>query len=198
MTRLGLDVDGVLADFNHGFLPILEGVSGRKLVADDYEPEVWYWPQHIGYTPDEESAAWSAVISVTSFWTTLAPLPGAAAFLGRLQYWAHAKSDREVYFVTARPGKYAKQQTEWWLRRFGITNPSVIVSSEKSLVSNALRFSHYVDDCFENFLEWDVRAPHCRAMLRAARWNRSPLSASPTPINLTVIESLEDIWSTLP
>lgn len=196
MTRLGLDVDGVLANFNAGFVQVLRAVSGRALCPDDYDPVVWDWPQHVGYTDEEVSEAWEAVKAVTAFWSQLPPLPGALDFLGKVQAWTQASPTRELYFITARPGNYVKQQSEWWLRRAGITNPTVLVTGDKAGACAALRLTHYVDDCFKNFSNFPVACPQTRAILRLATYNETLVD--PNDNRLTLITNLSELWSIIP
>lgn len=179
--RLGIDLDGVLANFTDAFADVLAKTSGRMLVTEyPYDPLVWDWPQHVGFTDAEVTAAWKRVHQSPDFWQSLLPKDGAVAFLDQLwrwvayRNWGHGES-HEVYFITNRDGLRAKDQTEQWLIRhgFGGKHPTVLIArGEKGPLVPALGLTHVVDDRPENLTSYLICGlPADRAVLYRANYN---------------------------
>ncbi len=149
--RIGLDIDGVHADFAGAFTKLLVKVTGKDLFerGDGKNPPSWDWFFLRGYTKEEVGLAWNVVKSPASaFWLNLEELPGCAAtrlVILDLLRW------HDVYFITNRPGSNAKWQTEQWLRlHLQIDHPTVLLSSEKGLTAKALNLDCYLDDYYVN------------------------------------------------
>lgn len=154
MIALGIDLDGVCADFTTGMSQALHATTGRLLLEPGSEPDVWAWPEAVGYTPAEVRGVWLSISASPLFWRALSPLPGVTDALRRLDTWAHDAPARSVYFLTSRVGIYAKQQTESWLREQGVRNPTVLLAdgSRKSLLADGLSLTALIDDCPENLI----------------------------------------------
>jgi uncharacterized HAD superfamily protein len=155
MGRLnfGIDIDGVLAKFEAGFAPILTdmyGVQFPKLWDMDF-PSVWDWPKEAGLTNEEIHAAWQRVLDSHYFWSSL-PTTSTGAYdirlLNELRWRGH-----NVYFITHRFGKRAKQATEQWFIDNGMFNPTVLLCEQKHLCAVGLNLDVFVDDKVENVAE---------------------------------------------
>lgn len=152
---LGIDIDGVLADFNQDYVKLINKMTGIEFPAlgEDY-PDEWFYCKtayrKAGYDEAKVSATgkavWGAISSSKSFWLDLKPYPGAIKFL----QWISLLKD-DIYFMTSRPGATAKWQTEKWLKRNGFFgSPTVIITSEKGMTCKAVKADFYVDDKTEN------------------------------------------------
>lgn len=149
MSIIGIDIDGVLASFEHGFVPIMTEVSGIKFpdLGKPTWPACWDWDLAAGITKAQQRTAWAKLKVNPTFWLDLPPHPGASAFL---KWLSHRQQD-DIYFITHRMGKQAKWQTERWLKRWGYLNvPTVIMTSMKGLACRALKADFYIDDKTEN------------------------------------------------
>lgn len=182
MKIIGIDIDGVLANFNARYRDMLVQVTGRDLipvddcssVTADHTPPCWNYAPVYGYTREEDSRTWVAIRDSPDFWMSPDPLPAALPFL-----WALQASDRrtapEYYFITTRPGASVKYQTERWLQNLGFYNPTVLITrGDKGQLAAGLGLTHFIDDRPENCL--DVRAARgerCRVFLLDARYNRA-------------------------
>ena len=151
--RFGIDVDGVLAQFNARFAERLIQVSGGKDAIgkdrrrnDDFP--CWNWPEHFGYTKAENNAAWESVKRDQAFWASLRPYSDALDALIMLR--SLRQNGHDIYFITARPGERAKLQTERWLMDHGMNVATVLISSAKGACAEALNLDFYVDDKPEN------------------------------------------------
>jgi len=152
--RIGIDIDGVLADFRTAFHAAalrclrhdvddeqdLEGLS--PLSAGDVR-RVWeyiattenWWMQVPAYEPDQIARLYS---------------------LMRADGW-------EVFFMTKRPpsaGDSVQFQTQWWIERFGFYLPSVLtVPGSRGDIANGLRLDLVLDDQLINCVEVISTAP---------------------------------------
>lgn len=148
---IGIDVDGVLSNFGIGFQERIKQVAGRDLFPPNFTINCWYWcTEQVGYTKEEDKAAWQSVMADPEFWFNLEPFPSTGAVLTAL--WSRVRKGDYVYFITDRPGVRTKQQTEEWLIQEGMPLPTVIVAADKAGVAKALKLGFYVDDKPENFL----------------------------------------------
>lgn len=148
--RIGIDIDGVLADFNGSYARLLIR-DGLNLLPKGWEdnpnwPTTWFWERDAGYTKEAESHAWKEHIlkENSQFWRKLDPLPGAKQALRRFNTVTNLGV--EVLFITNRMGHRAKRQTEEWLYEFGINFPTVILAADKPPVLKSLGVTHFIDD----------------------------------------------------
>lgn len=167
MSRVGLDIDGVLADFVNPFIRRTIGVTGKNLFPPQpFEPTVWLDPEDYGYTKQEVSQVWESIKQDPDFWRYLIAYPAALDLLYQIRHWRRDMHD--VYFITSRPGQSAKWQTEGWLEAYSYGKPTVLISSAKGLCAQALKLDLYIDDKWENCVD---TAPHCKTYLLSQPWN---------------------------
>jgi hypothetical protein len=176
--RIGIDLDGCLADFNEAAICRIIRITGRdRFPPRPFDIPCWdYLEQHYGYTTQEISALWASITTDVSFWQNLSPYDGTAEILQRCG--ALASGGADVYFITSRPGIRAKQQTECWLRHHGYSvNPTVLISSEKGLCAKALDLSCYIDDRDVNVVDVArTRGGKTTVFLLNRPWNKDFLS----------------------
>lgn len=163
--RVGVDIDGILADFNTSYIALLNRVSGKE--ADiHYVPTQWSYERSLGFTKDDIQAAWEQIKS-NDFWHSLDMMPG-------VEYGCLCDLEsHDLYFVTTRPGEFSKTDTESWLNRhLGVECPTVLISNRKGHAAYALELDYFIDDKIENV--WDVqdRAPNTKAYLLDRPWNQ--------------------------
>lgn len=167
--RIGIDVDGVLADFNSAYIARCIEVTGVDLFPPrPFDIWTWNYPESYGYTKAQVSAVWESIKQDELFWVSLEPYPGAVEFGWTLQ----AMSEEDLYFITSRPGVNAKVQTEAWLMAvLDIEHPTVLISSEKGLCAKALNLTHYVDDRTENLQSVRAESPDTITFRLVQTWN---------------------------
>ena len=175
---VGVDLDGILADFNEAYIKLLTKQSGIVFppISDAY-PDTWYYEKAIGVSEEDQKAVWEHIEWSEDFWLSLKPYWNACGFLVRLR-WVKA----DTYFITNRKGRTAKWQTERWLHKCGFPEPTVLLASQKGMLCNALNITHYIDDKIENCE--DVRnnsVGHCYMLKRP--WNK-PVKRVPVLNNL--------------
>lgn len=187
MMKLGLDLDGVFANFNgappstgpattplgHGMADLLIRTSGRDLLPRPFAPEVWHWYSAYGYKRSEWDAAWGTIHTSADFWSTLEPLPGAVEAL-RLLAKAQQKRKLQITWLTTRPGVTASWQSRDWLELYGFPAATICIcphSVSKGVMAGALELDAFVDDYSENIHAVGLHAPRCRRYLFAQPWN---------------------------
>lgn len=151
--RIGLDIDGVLANFNPAYIRLLNEIRNIG-ASEDHVPQRWHYEGDLGFTPDDVQLAWQAIGKSEDFWYNL----------NRLEY-PPSLPGHEVYYITARPGKNVKLQTESWLMEYGADLPTVLISAMKGACAYALNLEVYVDDRLENILDVERASPSTRAYL---------------------------------
>jgi hypothetical protein len=145
--RVGIDIDGVLADFRTAFREtareclrrdVVMDASGSKAVLEHTDIDrVW---NHIGRSPN--------------WWMNVRAYEPAE--IARL--YSLARSGKwEICFLTKRPasaGDAVQFQTQWWLEQQGFYLPAVItVPGSRGDLANALRLDLAIDDQFVNCAE---------------------------------------------
>lgn len=188
---VGIDVDGIVANFFAAYENLIVEVSGKDLFPARYPvllPPVWNWPQAWGYSEEVIGEAWRYIKSSPTFWTELTPLPYAREFLEHLD-----KSDHEVYFITDRPGLAPQMQTQLWLSDHGFFGPNVIISRKgKGAVAAALSLDVYIDDKGENILDVVQKSPSTRVYMLKYPYNEEFVAQAPR-----TLLSLQDFESAL-
>lgn len=145
MLRLGIDVDGVLADFRTAFRALAAKELGHRGDAE-VEQEL---------SKKDVERLWKAVANAPNWWGDLPPYEPDQ--LARL--YALARSGRwEVFFMTSRPpsgGDSVQLQTQVWLERYGFYMPSVLTApaGARGELARSLRIDVIVDDHLVNCME---------------------------------------------
>jgi len=131
LPNIGLDIDGVLADFTGAWCKIYPDVSAT--------PSSWYLDRRIG-------SRFNDMLSnntLDDFYLNIEPLISHT----ELQFEPHC-------YITARPIK--KEITEQWLDKHGFpAKPVITVDIKRSKVDAAKKagVEIFIDDSFENFIE---------------------------------------------
>ena len=146
---IGLDIDGVLADFVAPFFRFLEDQTG----CGPIDPQTYVDPYLSGHAGLSKEMVTECVMRVSDdprFWETLAPLPSAEQWLSLDQLSRRQK----LVFVThryERDNYDIGQVTSDWLRKHGVADPVVyFTQSRKSELIGKLKIELFVDDRHEN------------------------------------------------
>jgi uncharacterized HAD superfamily protein len=164
--KIGIDVDGVVANFNKGYIKLLNSLHNRT--ADvEYAPQTWNYESELGFSTQEVSEAWQYISKSARFWMELEPTPDAEEFLASLP------NTHQYIFITSRPGVNAAEQTAFWLSHHGMPGRfGVEVSSEKGDKCLEHSVDLYLDDKGENILDVLAKSPKTTPYLLACPYNQ--------------------------
>ena len=157
MLRLGIDVDGVVADFRSTFRALAERELGR--LADDVEAEL---------SKEDVERLWRIVAETSNWWLDVPAYEPDQI----VRLYDRARHGRwEIHFLTSRPpsaGDSVQLQTQVWLERFGFFLPSVMTTpaGARGEIARALRLDVLIDDRIVNCVEI-IGASNAKALLLA-------------------------------
>ena len=165
--RLGIDLDGVVADFNQGWVERYNRDFGATVSADD----IIEWDAPTGLTHFENMSdfwTWARTCGEgQSLFRWLRPYGGAIESLHEL-----ARSGHHIVILTTKPD-FAVHDTYEWLAEHRVPTTEVHILDDKSTV----RCDLYVDDADHN-LESLLRAHPTAIVCRYVRpWNRAHAGA---------------------
>ena len=171
--RLGIDLDGCLADFNTAYTKLLINIKGEDFFPPDRNsdnfPKIWHYEREYGYT-DVEAVAWDQITKSDTFWFDLPEMPRANEAIQILN--AINLSGHAVYFITHRSGNDVKMQSEDWLVQRGMLNPTVLIAGDKIPIIKALGLDFYIDDKPEMIVDIDTYCIPKHLFIKDAPYNR--------------------------
>lgn len=199
--RLGVDIDGVLANFNLAYAKLLTNQTGITFPTTSPDwPAVWNYDRAAGITPEQEKTAWKTIMEDDTFWLNLKPYPEAQVVTTQLNHLT--KLGHECFFLTNRMGNRAKVQTERFLYGIGSDYPCVILVADKTPLIRLLGLNFFIDDKLDTVNEVarvaeEEKLPvHGHTYLLAAPYNRQGRREDLKVVD-SVIDALkqEDLWS---
>jgi uncharacterized HAD superfamily protein len=164
-SRIGVDLDGVLVDFN------TEYAKRLGITLPPGGPQLWDYPKHMGVDPVVYEREWDRLETDTLFWSELPAYANAAEAISWL--WWLRNNGHAIYFITSRPSGWSmKLAAEAWLRTHGFNVPTVLFTRTKGPVAKGLELTHFIDDKPENVLEVaEACGPTCEVALYDQPYN---------------------------
>lgn len=164
--RLGIDLDGVVANFNQGWIDFYNREFGAELVPESVEA----WDGLTAITHFEDMSAfwrWSSDLDGRSLFWHLEPFPGAVEALHRLDEDGH-----DIVILTTKP-RFAIEDTHEWIAAHDIPTDEVHILGDKWRIDCDV----YLDDGPHILPKLVRHRPH-RVVCRYVRpWN-SPLEGA--------------------
>jgi len=133
--RLGIDLDGVVANFTHGWMSFYNRQFGSNLTVEDSKR----WNDLVALTHFEnigEFWKWSSDLDGRSVFFHLEPFPGAVEALVELSEEGH-----EIVVVTTKP-EFAVEDTHEWIENHRIPATEIHILEKKWRVACDV----YLDD----------------------------------------------------
>ncbi len=176
--RIGLDIDGVICDFNHGYVKELIRANGYVIpprvkswdIKND--PDTWDYAVPYGFSHEVNEEVWKDISNSYSggyFWRQL---PSLLSRDDRKRL-NNIMDDHDVYFVSKRPLSMHGATIEWMQEYFPHPHLTVLLSNKKGLIASGLQLQAFFDDKPKN-LEDILRAcgTTCACFLIDQPWNR--------------------------
>jgi len=164
--NVGVDVDGVIADFT---------TAARKLLwenfgIDTYDKVQTGWSfESIGVSKEQENNMWKAIDGIPNWWLNHAKMPATDKLVSMAE-------KHRVIFITNRKdgsGYPIEEQTKIWLKRnYGLYNPTVIISDRKGPIAAGLNLNYFIDDRPKNCIDVHQTSPQTKTYLYDATYNQ--------------------------
>jgi hypothetical protein len=194
MKKLGVDIDGILANFDEKFVSILRKQCGIN-IPSNFQPNDWSW-SNAGVTPEIMDKAWDYIDSTPCFWETLKPYPDITDMAAFFHEYADRKY--EIYFITARKdgvGRGTREQSERWLREYMI-NPKQTINVlpvksglDKAEIIYAMHLDYSIDDHAPTVTHNKSIKDH-KAFLLDRPWNQDGKF-----YNLKIVKTLKEFFT---
>lgn len=128
MKSVGIDIDGVLADFVSAMVDVIRYKMGITSLPENYRPSDWSWLSS-NISAGTMKEAWRIIDQTEDFWMKLQPIYPNIENMKKF-FLKHADKDFDIYFITARnegAGRSVKTQSESWLR-YHLNDPDAVVT----------------------------------------------------------------------
>lgn len=159
--RLGIDLDGVVADFNRGWIELYNAEFGADLAPEQVVS--WGGPAELTHFG-----------SMREFWRWARRADGGSSIFRHLPLYPDAReslsrlaADHEIVVLTAKPW-YAVHDTYAWISDQELPTTEVHIVSDKSSVPCDV----YIDDADHNLRELVDRRPDSVVCRFERPWNQ--------------------------
>lgn len=176
--RVGIDVDGVLADFGTPYRQKLIELAGEVPARvqrwdNAVDPDCWSWerPYGFSYATVEEFWRWSGDEGKHEFWLNLRPLQTYT----QRDMLREFMQEHDVYFISKRPLN-TKRVLEQWIQQYYamVRPPTVVLAYEKGAAAKGLQLHAIIDDKPSN-VQMVLRecGTTCIPMIYDQPWNKA-------------------------
>lgn len=155
--RIGLDMDGVIADFDKGWVDRYNADFNANLEYKQCD----YWDSLIGITHFSDYDQWWnwAQSQHEDLFLNLEPLPGAQIGVNALKQMGH-----DIVIITSKP-RWAAGHPSSWLIEHDFPYDEIHVTSQKQYVICDV----YVDDAIHNIKDF-LAMPHNPLVIQYFAW----------------------------
>lgn len=146
---ISFDLDGVLANFTRAFTRIAHDLFGTP-VGGEQSQQNWMFEDFPELGLDRQQCAingpiWTKVKKSVTFWADLDPL--------NVSIMSRINTIRNKVFITNRPGVNPLEQSVYFLEKWGIEDPYVIVADQKAPIAIEYNVVAHIDDYIKNVRE---------------------------------------------
>jgi len=160
-VRLGIDLDGVVADFNTGWTRLYNAEFGAELASESIT--AWKAPAQLPHF-GSMSAFWKWARTCgpegVSLFRTLDPYPGALEALQRLS------RRHRIVIITSKP-RYAVHDTYAWIAEHRLPTTDVHIVDDKSSIACDV----YLEDADHNLVRLARERPEAIVCRFVRPWN---------------------------
>lgn len=176
LLKIGVDIDGVLADIVQRILPLLARECGREVTHDDIF--CYRFSEALSIPEERVHALMEEVIAGGHF--EAAPIiPGAAEALQALRQHA-------IWLVTSRPER-VRDQTVRWLARHQVPYSCLLFAPALDKARRGDGFDLFVEDYLEGALA--LSSQGIPVLLFDRPWNQRPL----LPANVQRVRDWQEV-----
>jgi uncharacterized HAD superfamily protein len=165
--NVGVDIDGVLADFALAARTLCKQLFNGK-PADDVIQTGWGLTS-LGLTQEEENKMWRTIDTISNWWLNHKVMPDTDLLPA-------LNEKHRVIFITNRKdgtGWPIEDQSKHWIKRnFGIYNATIIISDNKGPVAKGLNLHYFIDDRPKN-VEEVCAGSAARVFIQDASYNQN-------------------------
>ena len=167
--KIGIDVDGVLADTLHS---ILTQLNPTWDIAKGWKG---------GLSDKDYDAVWEKAKTIQNFWAHLQTEVNVDNQTCALL--KHVLCLHDVWFITNRfetKGTSPMKQTKYWLHSYiGVESPNVIVAKDKGPVATILGLDYFIDDNLQNCIDVQTARPTAKVFLCSMPHNADMETSTP-------------------
>jgi 5'(3')-deoxyribonucleotidase len=158
--RLGIDLDGVVADFTNGWMRLYNAEFGTELTPDLVE--TWSGALELThFTSKRDFWDWAHRDRAVSLFRGLDTYPEAVSTLRRLS------GEHQIVIITAKPG-WAVHDTYAWIAEHRLPTREVHIIAQKWIVSCDV----YLDDSPQQLRDLSHSRPEAVVCRFVRPWNR--------------------------
>lgn len=177
---IGFDIDGVLANFNHTFLTLLNKEFSIDIKCALKKQTHWDHQDCLPVTKEQISYIWDEYIHKSfSFWKNIPMIENELKTRNSIHklvsdLFSREKREAIIYFVTNRPyGCNSAHQTQYWIhRKLNLAFPNVILcNSRKGDICKALNIDYFIDDKPENCEDILLNSPRTKVYVYNSGYN---------------------------
>lgn len=144
--KIGVDLDGVVADFCYSFSHKCNELYGSEMLTETDQIISWDFKEILKLNQSQIDKAFEEIDKSRTFWRALKVLDRKS-----FNYFKKYFNNQEVYWITNRSkGVNIFSQSVEWLDSFGWRNPQVIVTEKKWRIVKDLQLRYFLDDHLEN------------------------------------------------
>lgn len=169
MTRYGIDIDGVLADFDEACgraMTLAPNELSAEVLAAVRRPASYWYEKRDLVGPENWEWFWSRAVTYYTVFASSRPIGRELFYLDQLP--------GEKFLITSRP-KLCRPQTFEWLSTYQVAVEGVLhVNSPEEKVEwvNALKLDYFVDDHPRTVMDMIPHAPGTQCYVFDQPWNR--------------------------